>query len=233
MHRSNNATPRTEQRYHDLVEPVRVRCVLDVVDGPSRRVGPSGVLIGRQSDCDIVAGDPSVSRRHALVRLTGSGVEVVPLGRSPIDVNGEPVSKPQPLADGDQLKLPGLTLAVAITIPRPDLEARAGFVLVRGGGSFGIAHTPFVIGGGDADDLIVKKWPARVMSLHLAQGALFVELHAGDATCNGAPLEPDAPSPLAPGDVLACRLRNGERNFSRRRRDNYGDRDHDLDVRLQ
>lgn len=188
------------------MEPVRVRCVLDVLGGPSRRIGPSGVLIGRQSDCDIVASDPSVSRRHALVRLTGAGVEVVPLGRSPIDVNGEPTSKPRALADGDQLALPGLTLSVAITIPRPDHAAHTGFVLVRpGGGSFGIAHTPFVIGGGDGDDLIVKKWPERVMSLHLAQGALFVELHAGAATRNGEPLERDALSELAVGDTLACR----------------------------
>jgi len=188
------------------VEPVRVRCVLDVVGGPSRRVGPSGVLIGRQRDCDIVASDPSVSRRHALVRLTGAGVEVVPLGRSPIDVNGEPSTKPRALADGDELQLPGLTLAVAITIPRPDLEARAGFILARAdGGSFGIVHTPFVIGGGDTDDLIVKKWPPRTMSLHVAQGVLFVELHAGTATRNGEPLEVDALSAFAPGDELACR----------------------------
>ena len=42
--------------------------MLVMPDGPSRRVGSSGVLIGRQKDCDIVAVDPSVSRRHALVR---------------------------------------------------------------------------------------------------------------------------------------------------------------------
>jgi len=59
------------------VEPVRGHCVLDVRDGPSRRVGPSGVLIGRRSDCDIVAADLSVSRCHALVRLTAGGAEVV------------------------------------------------------------------------------------------------------------------------------------------------------------
>jgi hypothetical protein len=188
--------------------------MLDVLGGPSRRVGPSGVLIGRQSDCDIVASDPSVSRRHALVRLTGAGVEVVPLGRSPIDVNGTPSTKPRALADGDELKLPGLTLAVAITIPRPDHAAHAGFLLARAddGGSFGIAHTPFVIGGGDTDDLIVKKWPVRLMSLHVAQGALFVELHAGAATRNGEPLEVDTLSALAAGDALACR---GETFFVR------------------
>lgn len=186
-----------------------MRCLLDVPGGPSRRVGPSGVLIGRQSDCDIVAGDPSVSRRHALVRLTGDGVEVVPLGRSPVDVNGTPREMPHALANGDELRLPGLTLSVAITIPRPDQAARPGFVLARaGGGSFGIVHTPFVIGGGDADDLIVKKWPARLVSLHLAQGELFAVLHAGTATRNGEPLELEAPSGFAVGDTLACR---GER----------------------
>jgi FHA domain len=180
--------------------------MLDVQGGPSRRVGPGGVLIGRQSDCDIVASDPSVSRRHALVRLTGDGVEVVPLGRSPIDINGTPSTKPQALADGDELRLPGLTLAVAITIPRPDQAARPGFVLARAGGaSFGIAHTPFVIGGGEADDLIVKKWPARLLSLHLAQGELFAVLHAGAATRNGEPLEIDTPAELVVGDALACR----------------------------
>jgi hypothetical protein len=188
------------------MEPVRLRCTLAVAGGPSRRVGPSGVLIGRQNDCDIVASDPSVSRRHALVRLTGAGVEVVPLGRAPINLNGAPTGKPRTLADGDELRLPGLTLAVAITIPRPDHAARPGFLLARAGGaSFGISHTPFVIGGGDTDDLIVKKWPERVVSLHLAQGALFVELHAGAATRNGEPLELEAPSPLAVGDALACR----------------------------
>ena len=114
-----------------------MHCVLDVRGGPSRRVGPGGVLIGRQSDCDIVVADPSVSRRHALVRLTGSGAEVVPLGRSPVDVNGAPTDRPRSLVDGDELRLPGLTLAVAITIPRPEALARAAFALERserGGG---------------------------------------------------------------------------------------------------
>ena len=60
-----------------------VRCVLVLPEGPSRRVGPSGILIGRQGDCDIVAADPSISRRHAHVRLTPDGVEVVPPGVHP------------------------------------------------------------------------------------------------------------------------------------------------------
>ena len=183
-----------------------MRCTLDVVDGPSRRVGPSGVLIGRARDCDIVANDPSISRRHALVRLTSDGAEVVPLGRAPIDVNGTASDKPRTLVDGDELRFPGLVLAVAISVPKPDLEARTGFVLERArGGSFGIVHTPFWIGGGDADDLIVKKWPARTLGLHLAQDELFVELLEGDAHRNGESLETGTLETLAIGDHLVCR----------------------------
>jgi hypothetical protein len=147
-----------------------------------------------------------VSRRHALVRLTVDGVEIVPLGRAPIDVNGAPIDKPRLLAHGDELRVPGLALTVAISLPRPDPEPRGGFVLERDrGGSFGIAHTPFLIGGGERDDLIVKKWPPHTLALHLAQGELFLQVCRGAATRNDAPLEPDAMEPLAPGDRVTCR----------------------------
>jgi hypothetical protein len=188
------------------IEPPRLRCVLVMRDGPSRRVGPSGVLIGRQKDCDLVTNDPSVSRRHALVRITAEGVECVPLGRAPIDINGKPSDKPQLLADGDVLGIPGLELTAKIEAQPPDKDKRGHFLLERErGGSFGIAHTPFVIGGGDTDDLIVKKWPAGLLSLHVVGGELFVELRTGKAEKNGAEIEEGVLEPLAPGDSLACR----------------------------
>lgn len=180
--------------------------MLVLPDGPSRRVGPSGVLIGRQNDCDIVTLDPSVSRRHALVRITADGVEVVPLGRGPVEINGKSSDKPAVLADGDKLGVPGLTLEVKVSAVRPDPAARGGFVLQRErGGSFGIAHTPFVIGGGAADDLIIKKWPDALLSLHVAQGELFVELRTGKASHGGEALEPGVLEPLVVGDTLGCR----------------------------
>ena len=187
------------------MEPTRLRCMVVVPDGPSRRVGPAGVLIGRQRDCDIVAVDPSVSRRHALVRLTGDGAEVVPLGKTPVVINGEPHTNPRALANGDELRVPGLVLGITIELPRPQATAPAGYVLERAGSSFGIAHSPFVIGGGDSDDLIVKKWPASALLLHLAQGMLFVEARDGDAAKNTEPLEPGALEPLAYGDRLTYR----------------------------
>ncbi len=177
-----------------------------VPDGPSRRVGPGGLMIGRQGDCDLVATDPSVSRRHALVHLTSEGVEVVPLGKTPTTLNGKELANAASLADGDVLGVPGLVLQIQIELPRPlrlDASAPSSFVLVRGAGQFGISHSPFVIGGGDTDDLIVGKWPASVLALHIAQGDLYVEARDGHASHNEEPLEPGTLAPLAVGDRLA------------------------------
>lgn len=188
------------------MDPARLHCVLDVAGGPSRRVGPGGVLIGRQRDCDIVSSDPTASRRHALVRLTAEGAEVVPLGRTPIEVNGAAVDQPRALTDGDRIAVPGLELAVAISVPAPELDPRSGVALALGrGGRFGLGHTPFLVGGGAEDDLIIKRWPARTLALHLAQGGVFVEVCEGTATRNGAAIAPGEQAVLAIGDRLDCR----------------------------
>lgn len=184
----------------------RVRCVLAVSGGPSRRVGPGGTLIGRQADCDIVTADPSASRRHALVRLTADGAEVVPLGRAPIEIDRKLVDRPTPLADGTRLGVPGLELVVELAMQRPDPNAIAGWRLERPrGGSFGIAHTPFVIGGDATDDLIVKRWPAHALYVHVAGGELFVEVKVGRATKNGVMIETDTMEPLGANDELVYR----------------------------
>ncbi len=196
--------------------------MLVMPDGPSRRVGPSGVLIGRQKDCDIVALDPSVSRRHALVRITAEGAEVVPLGREPIAINGKPSDKPQLLADGDTLGIPGLTLSVQIeaqpvAIVDEDKRGRVmslytmaffGMVpfgsLLAGWLATGVGTVSTIFGGGATDDLIVKKWPEALLQLQIAQGELFVELRAGKAEHNAQALEAGVLEPLTVGDVLTC-----------------------------
>jgi len=142
-------------------------------DGASRRVGPNGVLIGRQADCDLVASDPALSRRHAFVRITSEGVEVVPLGRGPLEINGTSFDRPRALAHGDELAAPGITLRVELATD--DAPATA-FVLERAGGAtLGLGHTPFRIGGAPTDDLILPDWPASSIVFHLADGRVFVE----------------------------------------------------------
>ena len=106
------------------MEVPRLRCVVKVADGPSRRVGASGLLVGRQRDCDIVTPDPAASRRHALVRLTAEGAEVVPLGRAPVEVNGAAMDTAVALADGDELRVPGVVLHVSIELPGPSAARR-------------------------------------------------------------------------------------------------------------
>jgi predicted component of type VI protein secretion system len=103
--------------------------VILVSDGPSRRVGPGGLLVGRQKDCDIVADDPSVSRRHALIRLAGDSAELVPLGRAPITVSGKETDRAVALSDGDRIEMPGMVLTVVLEIPRPDQNQSTGFAL--------------------------------------------------------------------------------------------------------
>jgi hypothetical protein len=188
------------------MEPSRLRCVLVVADGPSKRVGPKGVLIGRHKDCEIVSTDPAASRRHALVRLTSTGVELVPLGRAPIEIDGKPCDKVADLADGDTLALPGIRITVQIHAARIDAGAAATFRLERArGGSFGIVHTPFILGGGDSDDLIIKRWPDGALRLHIAQRELFIEVTTGKATRNGVELPTDALEPVAIDDEIVYR----------------------------
>jgi len=183
-----------------------VHCMLVVTDGPSRRVGANGVLIGRREDCDLVAGDPRASRRHALVRLTSDGAEVVPLGRAPVEVNGKPVAAARALAHGDVIAVPGLELTVELAAESPAPAARMLYRLSRArGGSFGITHSPFVLGGGSGDDLIVKGWPEHALAFHVAGGELFVELAAGTAKLNGLELAREAVEPLVIGDELVVR----------------------------
>lgn len=174
--------------------------------GPSRRVGAAGIVVGRQGDCDIVAADPSVSRRHALIQLTGDGAVAIALGRTPLEINGKKCERLQALAHGDRISLPGIELAIELEVQRPSAAATGSYRLrLDGGGSFGVAHSPFVIGGDKTDDLIIKKWPPQAMRLHLAQGDLYLEVMEGKALRNEVPVEVGAMEPLAIGDRIDYR----------------------------
>jgi len=188
------------------VEPTRLHCLLVLPEGPSRRVGAAGVWIGRQGDCDLVTQDPAASRRHALVRLTSEGVELVPIGREPSIRNGRAVERAIGLVDGDQIGVPGLSVLVKIEAAAPIATKSLGFVLARAkGGTFGISHTPFVIGGAPSADLILKDWPREpILRVHVVRGDAFVELCSGDAQLDETALEVGALEPLPVGARIAC-----------------------------
>jgi hypothetical protein len=167
----------------------------------SRRVGGQGLVIGRAPVCDIVVADPAISRRHALIRASFDGVELVPLGRLPVGHNGRLCERAQLLVDGDQIQVAKLVFTVKVELPRSG-RTRAAYRLVRGSSSYALSHTPFVAGGSDLDDLILENWPPGALRFHLAQGELFVEIMTGVATKNGEPIEGDTLAALGVGDVL-------------------------------
>jgi hypothetical protein len=170
-------------------------------DGVSRRVGGQGILIGRDPACEIVVTDPAISRRHALIRTSIDGVEIVPLGRLPVGHNGRVCERAQLLATGDRIEVAELVFTVKVELLAPG-RTQFGFRLVRGRSSFALSHTPFVAGGGATDDLILEHWPADALRFHLAQGELFLEVVAGAVSRNGEPIESGALVALGVGDVV-------------------------------
>ena len=84
-------------------EPAKAPAEVAVLmwDGRERNLDGPTVVIGRSSDCDIVVGDPNVSRRHAEVRRVGRGFSLVDLGSTNgTEVNGQRVTETS-LMNGD------------------------------------------------------------------------------------------------------------------------------------
>lgn len=91
------------------------------------RIGPTGAanavastvpldgaetVLGRHPDCAVVLENPSVSRRHAVIRpVSGGEYELEDLGsRNSTLLNGEPVEGVAPLAPGDEITVCDLTI---------------------------------------------------------------------------------------------------------------------------
>jgi hypothetical protein len=64
-------------------------------------------LIGRGADCQLALDDPLVSRRHAAIRVADDGSATVEdLGsRNGVFLNGVRIDKPEPLRDGDLIRI--------------------------------------------------------------------------------------------------------------------------------
>jgi hypothetical protein len=80
------------------------RRALLVAEGKRLPIAPSGAVIGRSRECDVVLADSNVSRRHAEIRPAGGeGWTITDLGSTNgIKVNGRSVTS-APLRPGDLL----------------------------------------------------------------------------------------------------------------------------------
>jgi hypothetical protein len=177
-----------------------VRGMLVLPDGAALRIGHDGLLVGRHRTCDLQLTDVGASRRHALLRIADDAIELIQLGRQPLEVNGQPCSPVQPLADGDRLRLPGLECRVRVE--HLDDAVRITHALLSGGKRFPIRATPFVVGSGPSARMVFASWPEQAMCFRVVQDALFVEVVAG-VHINGEPAPTATPIELQVGDQLA------------------------------
>ncbi len=92
-----------------------------VRDGEARRhpLSTGDTVVGRAAVCDLAIDDPSISRRHARIRVHGDHCVITDLGgRNGTFVNGEHVSEAQ-LAEGDTIVLGRFKLQIERTAPVP------------------------------------------------------------------------------------------------------------------
>ena len=95
------AEPEPEPEPEPERTPARAEVVVLMWDGREFGVESPITVIGRSSECDIVLGDPNVSRRHAEVRRIGRGYSLVDLGSTNgTEVNGQRVTETS-LMNGD------------------------------------------------------------------------------------------------------------------------------------
>jgi pSer/pThr/pTyr-binding forkhead associated (FHA) protein len=77
-----------------------------LAEGKRIVIGAGGATLGRSRDCDVVLGDPNVSRRHAEIRALGDTWTVRDLGSTNGTTrNGRPLRGTEPLEPGDRLLL--------------------------------------------------------------------------------------------------------------------------------
>lgn len=100
------------------------------------------VVLGRHSECDVVIGLPSVSRRHAKLRGGAPGCALAQVedvgGMNGVRVRGQTITTGTPVAvgAGDVIELGG---AIVLLHPPRDRGAPSGGALVRA-----VAHRPAV-----------------------------------------------------------------------------------------
>jgi hypothetical protein len=90
----------------------RTRALL-VAEGRRHVIPPSGALVGRSRECDVVLADANVSRRHAELRQEGASYWIVDLGSTNgLEVNGKRVKRAK-LRSGDTITLGSTELTFA------------------------------------------------------------------------------------------------------------------------
>jgi hypothetical protein len=90
----------------EQVHAQRPAGALLLVAGRRLLIAPSGAVLGRSRDCDIVLDDAGVSRRHAHILPTAEGWAIEDLGSTNgVRVNGEQIYGAHPLRVADRIEV--------------------------------------------------------------------------------------------------------------------------------
>ncbi len=154
------------------------------------------VLMGRGPDCDVVIPDPRVSRHHALLRVTLAMVEVVPLVRQLVAVNGAPLESPRALRDGDVLSLADQVFSLRAEAAAASAEPDPWFIERDPGVLVAVGAERLSLGSGPDDRLVVREWEPAAVALEVVGGRLVLEVNADGFVADG---------PRSVGDLVALR----------------------------
>ncbi len=154
------------------------------------------VLMGRGPDCDVVIPDPRVSRHHALLRVTLANVEVVPLVRQLVAVNGAPLESPRALRDGDVLSLADQVFSLRAEAADAAAEPDPWFIERDPGVLVAVGAERLSLGSGPDDRLVVREWEPAAVALEVVGGRLVLEVNADGFVADG---------PRSVGDLVALR----------------------------
>jgi hypothetical protein len=171
---------------------------LRLPDGSGRRVEPSGCLLGRAADCDVVLLSEDASRRQALVYLGAEGPYVVAMGRAPTLLDGVTVETSRVCANGSKVEVPGLSCTL-VAEPVAERDEEPSWVIERVGGAFfGVGERPLTIGGAADDGLRIAGRPPHALTFRVIAERLVVEFGA-DGTVDGRNVVSGAVEGLRPG----------------------------------
>jgi hypothetical protein len=171
-----------------------------VLAGDLRVPVRAGVSIGRHYECDLVIDNEHVSRRHAHVRPSVDGLELVPLGRNPVTINRVERAELTALAAGDVISIGDVSIRVELG-PELDDDDRP-WLVEHAGTSVSLRRVPFAIGGGEHDDLVVPGCPAASVRVYRVDNAIFVEAELDVAQLDDRALAPGVIEAIADGTVL-------------------------------
>ncbi len=162
-------------------------------DGPDLPIANGSCVLGSAPSADLVIADQTVSRRHAKLEVTESGVTVEDLGSTNgTEINGQKITRPTALAPGAELKLGRVRFRLETVIRDDDGPAAVDEGLSSGASMLlGPATVGFLRSAGEevrhaTGEVIVRRGERQEHFYVVIEGV--VELSLGDGESRRPPL---------------------------------------------